>query len=211
MPYSVLIVEDDPRTRRHFEIALKNHSALSIWDSVGTYADAVQSLKNGEPHVLFTDLGLPDGNGLELIKSLPVLGYSTVAMVITVFDDEKHVIPAIEAGAMGYLLKDIPQSEIGDAILEMLDGGSPISPSIARYLIKRFQFHKNDGPQLSNKEEEILKLIVKGFSFKHIARLLSISPHTVGTHVKHIYKKLSVSSRSEAVYEAIQLGIVKPN
>jgi DNA-binding NarL/FixJ family response regulator len=135
-------------------------------------------------------------------------------MVITIFGDEQHVVTAIEAGAMGYLLKDGSAEYIGSSVLEMMAGGSPISPPIARYLLRRFRppdAGEDDTapPKLSEREHEVLTLIVKGFSYAEIARLIGVSAHTVTTHVRNIYRKLEVHSRGEAVYEALQLGLVK--
>jgi DNA-binding NarL/FixJ family response regulator len=137
-------------------------------------------------------------------------------MVVTVFGDETHVVAALEAGALGYLLKDGSADYIANSILEMLGGGSPISPPIARYLLRRFRGLEeaqlpdgSEAPRLSEREREVLTMIVKGFSYAETAKLLGVSAHTVTTHVRSIYRKLEVHSRGEAVYEALQLGIVK--
>ena len=124
---------------------------------------------------------------------------------------------AIASGAAGYVLKDGTEGEICHAIHELTAGGSPISPSIARYLLRRLQpsgsrpsgedaAHRFD--RLSEREFEVLGLVAKGFSVAEIAKLLSVSPNTIKTHVRHIYGKLEVSSRGEAVYQAVQLGIL---
>ena len=139
----------------------------------------------------------------------------TTIMVVTVFGDEEHVLAAIEAGATGYILKDsIPEAFVG-LVKQLRAGGSPISPVIARQLIKRFKPGVvADNPRqpsehgLSARESEVLSLIAKGFSFGEIARLLGVSPHTVTTHVKKIYQKLAVHSRGEAVYEAGKMGLI---
>jgi DNA-binding NarL/FixJ family response regulator len=136
---------------------------------------------------------------------------------VSVFGDETHVVEAIEAGALGYLLKDGDADYIATSILEMLDGGSPISPPIARYLLRRLQAPPADpatsavpAPRLSPREQEVLNLIAKGFSYTEIAGLLGLTAPTVATHTRGIYRKLDVHSRGEAVYEALQLGLVKP-
>jgi DNA-binding NarL/FixJ family response regulator len=136
--------------------------------------------------------------------------------VITIFGDEPHVVGALEAGALGYLLKDGTPEYIGASIVDMLAGGSPISPAIARHLLRRFRGdaparagEAESVPPLSEREGEVLRLIVKGFTYAEIAELLGVSAHTVTTHVRGIYRKLEVHSRSEAVYEALQLGLVK--
>ena len=140
-------------------------------------------------------------------------------MVITVFGDEQHVIASIEAGATGYVLKDSLPEEFLALIAQLRAGGSPISPTIARQLLRRMQPAPVATPTrpappadpdaaLSARESEVLGLIAKGFNFAEIARLLSVSPHTITAHVKKIYQKLAVHSRGEAVYEASRMGLL---
>lgn len=140
-------------------------------------------------------------------------------MVVTVFADEAHVVAALEAGASGYLLKDGSAEYIADSITQMLAGGSPISTSIARYLLRRFRDTpdaapdgkrgENDAPRLTARESDVLELVAKGFSYSEIGAALGMSVHTVTSHIKHIYRKLAVRSRGEAVFEASQLGLIK--
>ena len=215
--HSVLLVEDDANTRTRLARVIEAHPALELQAAVGSCAEARRELDRMEPAVLLVDLGLPDGDGAELIRETRGRGYKTEAMVVTIFGDEQHVVAAIEAGAMGYLLKDGAPSYIGDSILDLLAGGSPISPPIARYLLRRFRPRDTAAaaaasdalPRLSEREREVLTLIVKGFSYAESARLTGVSPHTVTAHVRNIYRKLEVHSRGEAVYEALQLGLVK--
>jgi DNA-binding NarL/FixJ family response regulator len=136
-------------------------------------------------------------------------------MVVTVFGDEEHVLGAIEAGATGYILKDSMPEEFVGLIKQLREGGSPISPVIARQLLKRFKPdaavvdpRQSDDARLSPRESEVLSYIAKGFSFGEIARLLEVSQHTVTSHVKKIYQKLAVHSRGEAVYEAGKMGLI---
>ncbi len=213
-PYRILLVEDDANTRARIAAAIGVHTDLRLEAAVGTYKEASAALAGTPPDVLLTDLGLPDGDGVDLIREVRRRKLPTEAMVVTIFGDEKHVVAAIEAGAMGYLLKDGTADYIGSSILEMMSGGSPISPPIARYLLRRFQgpgaaSEADPLPRLSEREHEVLTLIVKGFSYAEIARLMGVSTHTVTTHVRNIYRKLEVHSRGEAVYEALQLGLVK--
>jgi DNA-binding NarL/FixJ family response regulator len=214
--YSVLLVEDDPNTRSRLAQVVEGHPELHLLAAVGSCAEARQALDKQKPDVLLTDLGLPDGDGVELIREIRKRGFPTQPMVVTVFGDETHVVAALEAGALGYLLKDGSPDYIGNSILEMLGGGSPISPPIARYLLRRFRGLEeaqlpdgSEAPRLSEREREVLTMIVKGFSYAETAKLLGVSAHTVTTHVRSIYRKLEVHSRGEAVYEALQLGIVK--
>ena len=133
------------------------------------------------------------------------------------FGDEQHVTASIEAGATGYVLKDSLPEEFVGLIAQLRAGGSPISPVIARQLLKRFKPAAagvecppvaQPESALSAREAEVLALIAKGFNFAEIARLLSVSPHTVTSHVKKIYQKLAVHSRGEAVYEAGKMGLL---
>jgi DNA-binding NarL/FixJ family response regulator len=215
-PEPVVLVEDDENTRGRLARAVEAHPSLALAGAAGSVAEARALLASAHPAVLLVDLGLPDGSGIDLIREARRTNPEALAMVITVFGDESHVVAAIEAGAMGYLLKDQSPEQIGDSILEILAGGSPISPPIARHLLRRFRdvpagagIATEHLPRLSEREHEVLSLIVKGFSYAEIAGLLGVSGHTVTTHVRSIYRKLEVHSRGEAVYEALQLGLVK--
>jgi DNA-binding NarL/FixJ family response regulator len=210
----ILIVEDDEPTRERLERAIAAHEELEVAAAVGTCREALLALRRDAPEVMLADLALPDGNGIELIRAARTLSSDILSMVVTVFGDEKSVLGAIEAGARGYLLKDASVEGVATAILQLLAGGSPITPAIAQHLILRFQEAapleaRAPGPVLSQREHEVLELVVKGFTFAEIAKLLALSPHTVGTFVRRIYRKLEVRSRGEAVFEALQLGIVK--
>ncbi len=215
-PHTVLLVEDQEHTRERLARVISGHPCLTLLAAADNCANARKILAEHQPTVLLTDLELPDGNGIELIRETQAQSPSTEIMVITVFGDEKHVINAIEAGASGYLLKDGSSDYIGQSIMEMLAGGSPISASIARYLLKRFQTQaavatpaKPEVPKLTERETEVLKLVAKGFTYNEIADMLHLSVHTVTSHIKQIYRKLSVRSRGEAVFEAIQLGLIQ--
>ncbi len=218
-PATVLVVEDDRRTRDRLARAVVADERLTLLDTCGSVAEAITRLAGETPDVLLTDLGLPDGSGIDVIRHARTASQQTRAMVITVFGDEETVVGAIEAGATGYLLKDDTPRAIGDAIVELIDGGSPISPPIARLLLRRVAGDTTaaaegapapeHAPVLTPREREVLNLVAKGFSFSEIARLLAVSPHTVTAHVRHIYEKLEVSSRGEAVFEAVQQGLIR--
>lgn len=215
--YSVLLVEDQPTTRERLKRVVEEHPNLFIIADVSTCTEAREELSKRLPDVLLIDLGLPDGDGIDIIRQVSNENTKTEIMVITVFADERHVVAAIEAGASGYLLKDGGSDYIGESIMQMLSGGSPISASIARYLLRQFRQSTNTRntcndnktlPRLTAREKEVLELVAKGFSYNEIASALGMSGHTVTTHIKHIYKKLAVRSRGEAVFEAMQLGIL---
>lgn len=222
---TVMVVEDDPAFLARFCRIVSQAPELSLLAAVGDLASARSTLQRMVPDVLLTDLGLPDGSGIDLIRETAARQPQTDIMVVTVFGDEEHVIASIEAGATGYILKDSLPEEFVALIAQLRAGGSPISPIIARQLLKRF---KPDGAAaavpapggpasvagstveagLSARETEVLGLIAKGFNFAEIARLLDVSPHTITAHVKKIYQKLAVHSRGEAVYEATKMGLL---
>jgi DNA-binding NarL/FixJ family response regulator len=222
-PWRVLVVEDDMATRDFFADAVRRDSGLLLAGCAGTVAEAMAWLDG--PHepldVLLVDIGLPDGSGLEVIRRALHREPDCEALVISMFGDEENVLASIEAGAMGYIHKDSSPDDIAGVIQEMKEGGSPISPMIARRMLARFRGREPlraqaqsapnaDAPVLSPREQEVLELIARGFSYADIARLRELSIHTVQTHIKHLYAKLAVSSRSEAVYEATQLGLLRP-
>lgn len=208
----VLIVEDDPHIRERLVKAVNQHPKLQVCADSAYVEEALQLLENKQPDVLLTDLGLADGNGIDLIHQAQQYG-TIESIVITVFGDEYHLMNALEAGASGYLLKNSDIDIIGNAIVEMQEGGSPMSPSIARTLIKKFQTPRsntaNKTASLTERELEVLKYIAKGLNYNQISDVMGISYHTVASHVKRIYRKLQVNSRSEAVYEAEQLGLIR--
>ncbi len=213
MKPTLLIVEDSEATRERLEKAIIEGDTFQLVGSADSYEPASRILKELSPDILLTDLDLPDGNGIDLIKQLQQPNISTkLAIVITIFGDEGHVINALKAGASGYLLKDDNFIEINNAISQMLNGGSPISPSIARYLLSELSLDTSatseDQKVLSNREHEILMLVSKGYTSKEIGVMLELSFHTVNAHVKNIYKKLSVSNKTEAIFEATKKGII---
>ena len=216
---TVMVVEDDPVFLTRFCAIVASEPEFVLLAAVGDLASARRALARQAPDVLLTDLGLPDGSGIELIRETARAHPATDIMVISVFGDEGHVLASIEAGATGYILKDSLPEEFVSLIQQLRAGGSPISPVIARQLLKRFRppapalvASSAAAPAaeagLSARETEVLALIAKGFNFAEIARLLTVSPHTITAHVKKIYQKLAVHSRGEAVYEASRMGLV---
>jgi len=211
---TILIVEDCEVTKQRLANAIVKGEQFELAGSVNKFADAVDFITQTPPTILLTDLDLPDGNGTELIKLVQQPHISTqLAIVITVFGDSEHVINALKAGASGYLLKDDNYIEINDAIQLMLDGGAPISPNIARYLLDELSLKKEEKAAstkavLSPRESEVLILVSKGCTSKEIAEMLDLSYHTVREYISNIYKKLSVQNRTQAVYEATQMGLL---
>ncbi|MBK9162007.1 MAG: response regulator transcription factor [Nitrosomonadales bacterium] len=211
---SVLIVEDDDAVREHFARSIVQHPGLTLHGAAATFAEA-ERLMQKCPDVLLVDLGLPDGNGAELIRLLKAREPGSEAIVITVFSDEFRVVEAIRAGAVGYLLKDSMPDDIGVMTMEMLGGISPISPAVARFIINALRPAASPAQPLrvplSPKELDVLQLVARGYSRDEIAGMMGNSVHTVVSHIRNIYKKLEVNSRNEAVFEACQLGLINLN
>ncbi len=233
-PFTVLIVEDDAQMREFFAGSVVRNHQLSLLASVATVTDAKNCL-NDPAHrvdVLLTDLGLPDGSGLDVIRHARRRHPECEALVISMFGDEDNVMASIEAGALGYIHKDTTPEDVAQTILDMKAGASPISPMIARRVLAKYRTLQaprapvapvpdsgwgdllpvapgEEKVQLSGREQEVLELIARGFSYAEIARLKAVSVHTVQTHIKNLYGKLAVHSKSEAVYEATRMGLLR--
>ena len=203
-----MVVEDDPIILERLSNIVRNNDRLLLHTNASTVATAKTALSNNPPDVLLVDLDLPDGNGLELIQLVHDKGYETAIMVISVFGDEWHILKAIAAGASGYLLKDDESIQIETAIIDLAGGGAPISPSIARHLMKHFRPEEQLLEKLTKREQQVLQKVAKGYTTQEIAEMEGLSYHTVATHVKNIYRKLSVNSRAEAVFEALKMNLI---
>jgi len=211
---SILLVEDDPPTNWRLKDALEK-AGFDVAAAM-TLAEARASLETRKPRVLLTDLQLPDGHGVELIRETRARLPDTEIMVISILGDEESVISAITVGATGYILKDAFPTDIAATVRELVAGHSPISASIARFIVRRTQAGTEPppGPQLNTakltpREIDILWGIAKGFSYAEIASHLGMSKQTVPGHIKSIYRKLEVHTRGEAVFEALQQGLIK--
>lgn len=212
LPITVGIVEDEADVRSMFEQAVRQHPRLSLAFSAGSASSAIEMAQQRPAQVYMVDLGLPDRHGSDVIRWLSQNQPSCLCMVVTVFGGEEHVVSSLEAGAVGYLLKDTPLNEIPQRIVELYEGGSPISPSVARQVLRRFTaspiVQVTQSNPLSPREQEILRLLEKGMTYDEIASILEITWHTVTAHLRRVYRKLQVNSRGEAVFEARQRGIL---
>lgn len=213
--HSVLVVEDDRNTREYIAHALDTEDDRYTVSTAGSLEAGFESLRRDPPDVILVDLGLPDGNGIELIRRAREISADVHVLVITVFGDEATVIGAIEAGAHGYILKSEAPEDLRLSVDQVLAGGAPISPGIASHLLRRFtELHPTREKSkadsiLTDRERVVLDLIVKGLPYQEAAAALGITRNTVASHVKSIYRKLEVGSRGEAVFEALSRGLVK--
>jgi DNA-binding NarL/FixJ family response regulator len=207
------IIEDDPRVQAALGAAISECSDIIVVASADTFEAGEALIAKGNYDVLICDLGLPDGDGAQLIRQSAMRHPDADILVVTMFADHQKVLQAIKAGARGYVLKDQRLNRCIPAIREIRDGGSPISPIIARLLLKELHAPPSDALEplaepLTDRELETLHLLARGFTDAESGEILGISPHTVGTHVKNIYRKLEVRSRAEAVFEASNRGLL---
>ncbi len=218
LPISVAILEDETHVRRSLESAVRSDAGLSLAFSAQNVQEAKHFAQTCSAQVYLVDLGLPDADGREFIRWITVNQPGANCMVVTVFADDEHIVSSFAAGAVGYLLKDASAAEIAQRIAELVAGGSPISPSVARRMLQHFLPQRSpalpavvaarDQPALSEREHEVLRLIEKGLTYDEIANALGITWHTVTGYLRRVYRKLQVHSRGEAVFEARHRGLL---
>lgn len=209
-PIRLLIVEDQVRILERQRRLLEAQPELEVIGTARNGVDAVELCGTLQPDVVLLDLGLPDIDGIAVTKQIRQRWPSIEVLIFTIFDDEARVLDAVRAGASGYLLKGAPAERIVEALRDVHQGGSVIQPQLARALLRRFQPPASPAVGLTPRETEILTLIAKGLSNRSAAEVLGLSRATVRTHLEHIYAKLDVSNRTEAVTEAIRRGLIEP-
>lgn len=225
---SIILVEDNPLHAQRYRENLSLDPVLRLVGEFACAREAIARVESLAPDVALVDLGLPDISGFHVVRHIRSRLPDTAVMVVSVFGDERNLVDAIEAGATGYLLKDSKATDFNQSIHALRAGESPISPSLARHLLRRMRPTESpvvaEGPQaqgpvavqaatsspLSKRETTILDAIAHGRSIAEIGEELHISPLTVKTHVQNIYRKLEARSRQHAVFLAQQRGILKP-
>jgi DNA-binding NarL/FixJ family response regulator len=215
---TVALVEDDRTTRERLASSVCAHDSLQLVAEYRNGSEALAGLALHAPDVLLVDLGLPDMPGLDLIRFAAERHPECDILVISIFGDETNVLAALEAGARGYLLKGSLQHDIALDIRDIRNGGSPLSPVIARQMLKRLRIPghgaaagRSEGEEetaLTPREAEILNAISRGFSYAETAHMLGLSVGTVHSFLKRVYRKLAVHSKTEAVFEASRLGLI---
>lgn len=206
---SGLVVEDLPAAREWLtDILVLAFPGIQVTAVEGlTQARAACATQTFD--LALVDLKLGDGSGVDLIRELSERSPSTDCVVATLYDDDEHLFPALQAGARGYLLKEHEKQQLVTSLKGILSGAPPLSPKIARRVIQHFHAPRDpDAPKLTPREIEVLSLAARGLRVKEIAEIIGVSPHTAGDHLKAIYKKLNVSSRAEATLEATRRGLV---
>jgi len=227
MGIRVLVVEDQPKILKAQIKLLEGFPEIEIVGSALSGESALEEVERIKPEVILCDLGLPQMSGMDVTRAVKAKHPEIEILIFTIFDEEEKVIEAVKAGASGYLLKGATADKIIDAIREVKAGGSVIQPNLARRLLKYFHVPETadekpepmpmgrplrDEPPtrpLTEREVEILRLIAKGLSNNEAARVLTLSRATVRTHLEHIYEKLEVTNRVEAVTEGLRKGIIE--
>jgi DNA-binding NarL/FixJ family response regulator len=197
----VAIVEDIKDIREGLQLLINSNEGFSCINTYSSAEEALEGLPLMLPDVVLMDIHLPGLSGIEAVRRLKPQFHSVQFIMSTVYEDDENIFESLKAGATGYLLKKISPDKILQAITEVYNGGSPISAEIARKVIGAFQKKDpiNEANELTPKEKEILKALSKGLRYKEIALEMQISIDTVRTHVRHIYEKLQVQSRMDAV------------
>lgn len=213
----VLLLEDFTETRKWLREVLEAALKEIHIDEAATIEQARKLISENTYVIAVIDLHLPDGSGSEMMAEIFNRTPETCCVVATIFDDDQHLFPALEAGAQGYLLKDQAKEKMIEQLQGVAKGEPALSPSIARRVLRYFSqnpqntMSKKINSNLTDREEEVLALLAKGVSRRDVANMLGVSSNTVASHVKAIYEKLHISSRSEAALEAVRLGLIQPN
>lgn len=202
----VAIVEDDPEIRAGFKLILNSSKGFYCNHTFIDAESAIKEIPNIYVNVVLMDIDLPGMTGIQAVRTLKEAHPHLEFMMLTVQRDASSVFDSLKAGAAGYILKDSEPTFIMSSIREVVQGGAPMSSEVAKMVISSFQ--KNVENPLTQREQEILKLMSEGSDYKTIAASIFISPETVKSHIKNIYSKLHVNSRGEAITKAFRKGLL---
>lgn len=197
------ILEDSPALLESLRLVLGGENGITIVGAFRSAEDALKKLKRIAPEIVLVNIGLPGMSGIDFIKLVKTANPRVEMLVYSISEDLKTVSSAFNAGAMGYILKGSKPRVLVEALMELYDGGAPMSPKIARMMISSFH-DQRDGNEfiLSHREKEILSGLDRGLTYRDIAKTLLISPLTVRTHIRNIYEKLPAKSKEEALRKA---------
>lgn len=206
-PISVMIVEDDEAVREGLRQLIDGSSGYTCRLASASAEDALKLIPEHIPDVVLMDINLPGMNGIDCVVCIKNSWPAIQVMMLTVFDNSDEIFKSLAAGATGYLLKKTPPARLLEAITELVNGGSPMSGEIARKVVQTFSkpvLHQMPESNLTPREEQILQYLTKGFLYKEIAAELFISIETVRSHIRKIYQKLQVRTRTEAVIRSFR-------
>lgn len=208
----VAIIEDQRRIRDGLKILIDGSHGYRVTGSFRSMEEALASIGAETPDVALVDIGLPGMSGIDGIRLLKERCPQLLLLVLTVYDDDERIFAALCAGACGYLLKNTPAARLLDSIREVVEGGAPMSPEVARRVVELFQTVRPPAHadyHLTPSETRLLKLLVEGHIYKTAAAELGITVNTVSFHMRGIYEKLQVHSKSEAVAKALRNGLLR--
>ena len=203
----VLIYEDNPQLREGLTMLIDGSDGFNVVASYKNCNNIISELEAWKPDVILMDIDMPGVNGIEGLKKVREQNQDVKVLMLTVFDDNKNVFEALKNGANGYLLKKTPPAKLLEYIGDVASGGAPMTSSIATQVLKMFSelpARNNNEYNLSEREKQVLQLLVNGYSYKMIANEMFIAIDTVRSHIKKIYEKLQVNSKSEAVAKAFK-------
>ncbi len=203
----LVVVDDHPVVRHGLVSMLRYEPDMQVVGEAGDGVAAVARILEQLPDIVLLDLNLPQQSGIEVMKQVRVRAPQIRFLVLTTYDTDEYIVPALQAGAQGYLLKDATPDELTRAVRSLVAGGAALQPGVAAKLLENLSGPK-DGEELSPRELEVLRLLVAGASNKALAAQLGLSENTVKSHLSHIFSKLNVQSRAEAVAVALQSGLV---
>ena len=205
----VLIVDDHPVTRQGLRSALGASKEVEVVGEASSGDEAVQAVKDLQPHVVFMDVRMPGMSGIEATKEIREAAPDTKVILFTVEESRAAIADAIRAGVSGYLLKDVSAGELIQAAKLALEGKAVIHPTLTRAFIEEVQYvEQRPETPLSRRESQILQKVAYGATTKEVAHDLQISPHTVKTHLERIFEKLGANDRAQAVAIALRKGLV---
>jgi DNA-binding NarL/FixJ family response regulator len=210
-PIKVVIIEDQREVREGLAILINGTAGFRCTGSFRSMEEALRAIGGELPDVILTDIGLPGMTGTEGIRILKERYSDLPIVALTIYDDEEEIFDALCAGASGYLLKDTQPARLLECLREVISGGAPMSPEVARRVVRLFREFRppeRSNHSLTPQETELLKLLVEGHNYKTAAAELEISIHTVSFHLRNIYEKLQVHSKSEAVAKALRNHLV---
>ena len=207
----VAIIEDRREIREGLAMLIDGTDGYSCVGAFPTMEDAIARIHHNLPQVALVDIGLPGMSGIEGIAILKERHPDLSLLMLTVYDDDERILKALCAGACGYLLKKTPPARLLESIREVIAGGAPMSPVVARkviYLFREFRPPEQAEFHLTPHESKLLRMLVEGHNYKSVAAELGVSINTISFHMRHIYEKLQVHSKSEAVSKALRQRLV---
>lgn len=215
MPIRVMIVDDQGIVRAGLRSLLQTEADIAVVGEARGVKEAARRVAELKPEVVLMDINLPDGTGIEATRLIKRSHPDTEVLILTVYEDQDTVLQAVQAGAVGYVLKDIPPEDLAGAIRSVHSNGTMINPGIARKLVERLAVVEQEGlllkfrrgPNLTDREIQVLREVTGGFSDKQIAAKLYLSESTIKSHLRSIYHKLHIRNRAQAAAYAVKNGL----